>query len=173
MDVAVNLTTPYQQSSEGSDILIALQEQSGITDARVSQAICHDNMSGMPYPYKVSFTLDGETLSGCGGEPQRLLQGEQWLVTSLERTPLAEGSEVTINFLEDNLIAGSGSCNWYSGRYQLNGEGIEVGTLVSTRRACAQPLMDQEHQFLEGLARVNRFDFDKEGQMVLFGNDKL
>lgn len=172
-DVPVNLSAPYRQTADGADTLIEVQAQEHPLALRISQTLCHDRMSGMSYPYKAEFTLEGEELRGCGGEPDSLLQGVEWRVSALGRSPVAENSEVSISFLDGGRVAGSGSCNRYTGHYRLGGEGIVIEKLASTRKACAPELMAQENVFLTGLAGVDRFDFDKQGQLVLFSAGKM
>ncbi|MFA5629896.1 MAG: META domain-containing protein [Porticoccaceae bacterium] len=168
---AREITASYVQNSAGNDILIDVENQNRVTDLRISQQLCHDSMSGMVYPYSVRMTLDSEPLAGCGGDPKRLLQGEQWRVVSLDGNPVVADSEITINFVDDGLIAGSASCNWYSGQYQVKGDGLGISELVSTRRACQPPLMEQEAAFLKKLPGIDRFDFNSEGQLLLLSRD--
>lgn len=170
-DTPVNLKAPYRQAGDGADTLVDVQDHD--LGLRISRTLCHDNMSGMPYPYGVEFTLEGETLSGCGGEPDRLLRGVTWKVVSLARKPVVENSDLSLSFLEAGRVAGSASCNPYTGHYRLGGEGIAIEKLASTRKACAPEVMAQESAFLAGLASVDRFDFDKQGQLVLFSVGKI
>jgi heat shock protein HslJ len=69
----------------------------------------------------------------------------------------ATGSNLTIEFTGER-VAGDSGCNTFSGPYQLAGtDGITIGPLASTLRACADPARDtQERQYLAalGLART-------------------
>lgn len=161
----------YVQHKQGDDVFIELDGSNQLTAVRVSRQLCYDSMSGMVYPYSVKVMLPDKTLGGCGGNPKHLLQGEQWRVVTLGGAPVATDSEMTVNFVDDALVAGSTSCNWYSGQYHLKGDGLEISKLASTRRACMPSLMAQEAAFLKQLAEVDRFDFDERGQLVLLSGD--
>src|SRR5690606_16510359 len=45
-----------------------------------TDGLCVDSMSGLPHPQKASLSIQGETLQGCGGNPERLLQGASWQI---------------------------------------------------------------------------------------------
>jgi heat shock protein HslJ len=64
---------------------------------------------------------------------------------------VAIGTEVTASFSAEGLLHGSGGCNDYSGSYVLDGERLSIGPLVTTRKACEEPIMEQEDHFLAAL----------------------
>lgn len=129
--------------------------------------LCRDSMSGMAYPQQARLTIDGTRMEGCAGDPERLLQGVEWVVEDIDHGGIIDRSRVTINFLEEGRIAGRGSCNNYMGSYQLSGEGLSVGQTASTMMACAPSLMQQERRFLEVLGAVQRFDINQTGALIL------
>jgi heat shock protein HslJ len=96
------------------------------------------------------------------------LAGTSWTVNSYNNGRQAvvgvlADTTLTILFGESGQISGAGGCNNYSGSYKSDGAGsIEIGPLVSTMMACADPagVMDQETQFLAALqaATVYRLD---------------
>ena len=52
----------------------------------------------------------------------------------------------------DSRASGSTGCNGFSGSYQLSGDSLRFGKLVSTLRACVDPeLNSQERAFLDAL----------------------
>jgi len=53
-------------------------------------------------------------------------------------------------------VAGSGGCNRVSGRFEIDGDRLRFGPMVSTRMACPDGV-DLERQFLEALAQVERY----------------
>ncbi|KAB7628255.1 META domain-containing protein [Alkalilimnicola sp. S0819] len=131
---------------------------------RVEQGLCHDSMSGMPYPYRAWLTLDGREWPGCGGDPRELLEGVVWELdgTALESPP-------TLAFLPDNRVAGRGGCNRYSGTYRLTGEGLRLGPLAATKMLCRPAQMTVEQGFFEALEAVHRFDLNEGGSLELHG----
>jgi len=93
---------------------------------------------------------------------QRVLAGTNWRLVSLgppgAETDIVAGTTVTANFGEDGRIGGSTGCNSYGGTYEVRGDTITIGRLVSTRRACLdQNANEQERGFLAALEAANRF----------------
>lgn len=134
---------------------------------QVEDQLCHDDMSGMPYPQQVSVTLDGTTLTGCGGDPARLLQGGEWVVEDINGGGIIDRSRVTLNFWQDGRVTGSASCNNLMGQYQLSGEGLSISQPATTRMACPPSLMAQEQRVLTTLSQLQRFGFDDTGALLL------
>lgn len=146
----------YRTSAGGRSLSVAIQPR-----------ICADVATGMPHPYGVRYDLDGETHSGCGGEPKSLLTGGEWVVEEIGGRPVIAGADVTILFMEEDRVAGSASCNRFIGGYRLTGEGLSFSQLGGTLMACPGPLADQEARFLKLLQETYRFEIDPEGRLVL------
>lgn len=132
---------------------------------RLTQTLCRDSMSGMPYPFAATLTRDGTDLPGCAGDPARLLAGD-WVVTTLNGTALPKGTDVTLTF-DSGRITGLAACNRYSGSYSLTGEGLSFGPIAGTRMACPPPLMETESAVYAAFARVTQFDIAPDGALVL------
>jgi len=120
----------------------------------------------MPYANTVTVIADGKEYRGCGGEPASLLQGGEWVADAINGDRLVENSRATLQFGTDGRVSGSSSCNTYSGQYTLTGEGLKVSNPVATLKACA-PLLMQQDKFMEILRRVERFEIDSDGALVL------
>lgn len=94
--------------------------------------------------------------------------GSQWELVSLGGTPVIEsGNKPTLIFPEPGRIAGTASCNRYSGSAQITPEGKLVlsapNAIAVTRMACAEAaLNEQEMRFLRLLGSA--------GQMKLEGD---
>src|SRR6185369_15671707 len=93
---------------------------------------------------------------------QRALAGTEWHLVSLGpaggEASLVAGTTVTLKFSEDGRASGSTGCNAYNGTYQVRGDTISFGRLVSTRRACLdQNGNQQEQRFIAALESANRF----------------
>lgn len=138
---------------------------------RISEYLCNDSMSGMPYPSTVMLELEDRRLTGCGGEPSDLFEGAEWTVHSLAGRPLPEKVSVTISFLDDDRVAGSSGCNRFMGGYELTGEGLSFGQIAGTRMACPEPQMQTEQRFLALLQDVNRFEITPDGALLLITTD--
>lgn len=104
----------------------------------------------------------------------------QWQLLSFgsvdDQTPVVAGSIITLTFTDDGRAGGYSGCNSYGGSYEVDGANLTIGSVVSTRRACAdQAVMEQEQQYLQALALAQRFTleddqlqiFYDEGQRVL------
>lgn len=140
----------------------------GVT-VEVVPTLCRDDMSGLPHPEQVTVMHGDSTLHGCGGATVDLLTEGQWVVQSVEGVPVTEEARPTLRFDAAGRVAGSTSCNDFTGPYTLSGEGLRFGPAAATRKACPPPLMDLEQRFLAALRHVNRFDFDDSGALILVG----
>jgi heat shock protein HslJ len=132
---------------------------------RVTDALCRDTMTGMPHPYAVDLTIDGQELSGCGGEPRALLAGV-WTLVDLPGEALPEGAQPTLEIVGD-FMSGAAGCNRFTGGVSLSGEGLTLQPGGMTMMACEEPLMKLEQAYMQRLGRVSQFDFDDAGRLVL------
>lgn len=140
--------------------------------AEVERSVCNDTMSDIPFPYRVIVELDGEHLSGCGGESLDLLTGATWVVEDLDRGGIIDRSRISLEFLVElgqRRVAGLASCNRYFASFQLTGESLTFDRPGSTMMACAPSLMAQEQKFLRILQGVRSFDIDPTGALILRG----
>ncbi len=90
-----------------------------------------------------------------------------WYLASFNGNPLVPGTEITAGFNvnEDDVtgqISGSGGCNAYNATI---GENFGIGPVASTRKACAQPVMEQEGGYFDWLS--NAYDYDRAGDQLL------
>jgi heat shock protein HslJ len=90
-----------------------------------------------------------------------------WYLSAIGDTPILSGSEVTAGFAinEDGVtgeISGSGGCNAYNATISEN---FAIGPIATTRKACAQPLMDQESAYFTWLESA--YGFDRAGDQLL------
>jgi heat shock protein HslJ len=136
---------------------------------RVTDALCRDTMTGMPFPYSVGMTLDGAELSGCGGDPAALLEGT-WRLVDFPGVTEPDGADVTLEVMRGGRIAGKAGCNRFMGGMTLSGEGLSLQPGGMTMMACPDDLMAFERAFLDRLAEVTQFDFDEAGQLMLMVN---
>jgi heat shock protein HslJ len=107
----------------------------------------------------------GATLATLAAQPTTLA-GTAWSVTGVNNGKQAvvgiiTGTELTLQFLADGTLQGSGGCNRFNGGFTQEGKSLRIGRLASTRMACAEPAgrMAQEAQFLaalESAAKVRR-----------------
>ena len=103
---------------------------------------------------------------------QRVLSGTDWRLVSLgpagAEADIVAGTTVTLKFGDDGRASGSTGCNSYSGTYQVRGDSLTFGRLISTRRACLdQNANQQEQRFLSGLEMANRFRLNANRLTIL------
>ena len=86
------------------------------------------------------------------------------------------GTETTADFRADWKLSGSGGCNQYSAEYTTTASnGITITQPITTLMACAEPVMQQETQYLSLLPQATKYEisgdqltlFDKNGVKLL------
>lgn len=164
-DVTLQGTAPPAQAVSGA------RQHAGIVNGRsvnitLTPKVCRDTMSGMPHPLTAEVIVSGRTFRGCGGEPDALLIGEEWVVEAIDGT-LIDRSHATLDFGVDGRLAGRASCNAYTASYRLTGEALTIGAMATTMRSCAPALDKQERRFLDVLQGVRGFDINDTGALVL------
>jgi len=86
-------------------------------------------------------------------------------------TPAVPDVEAILTFGADGTLAGSSGCNQLGGNYEVEGDQITFGEIVSTLIACPDLQMAQEdamHQVLTGTA-----SFKIEGDMLTINNNDM
>lgn len=79
-----------------------------------------------------------------------------------------------VAFKSEGQVIGSGGCNNFFGAFEQDGRKINFGPLASTKKACPQPLMKAENQFMALLGQVRTFEttiktmtlYDDQGQVL-------
>jgi len=86
------------------------------------------------------------------------------------------GSQTTADFRADWKLSGSGGCNQYNAQYTTTAsDSITITQPVTTLMACAEPVMQQETQYLSLLQQATKYEisgdqltlFDKNGVKLL------
>jgi heat shock protein HslJ/uncharacterized lipoprotein YbaY len=137
-----------------------------IVNVTLAQRVCRDSMTGMPHPFAAEVIVDGRVFRGCGGEPETLLVGAEWVVDGIDGR-MVERSRATLDFGVDGRLAGRATCNVFSAGFSVTGERLTIGPTAVTSSACAPDLMEQERRFLDILRGVLRFDVTDAGALVL------
>ena len=105
-------------------------------------------------------------------QTSRDLTGTEWRLVSLgpsgAEADVVPGTTVTLKFGEDGRASGSTGCNSYGGTYEIRGDRVTFGRLISTRRACLdQNANQQEQRFLAALEAANRFRLSSDRLTIL------
>ena len=104
------------------------------------------------------------------------VQSATWELVSLAGTPVVQsGNKPTLAFPAPGRIAGSASCNRYSGAAQITPEGkLTLGApnaIAVTRMACAEAaLNEQEMRFLQLLGNAGQMTLDGDRLSVQSGD---
>jgi heat shock protein HslJ len=134
--------------------------------------ICKRHWAGMAIGILASMIV----LVGCSKTQQVLVREQAASPETLEgrwdlRSYGPIGSQKTVPtdnsiylvFTADGKISGFGGCNRYFGGWgYLEGETdvVRIWRTGSTRMACPEPIMTQEHRFLEELSRASRYQIE-------------
>lgn len=105
-------------------------------------------------------------LSGCATASPELLSAEgdtildaYWMLLSLEgQSPQPPNNTRTayIRFQEEeNDVKGFSGCNYFFGKYALNGDSLRISNLGATRMMC--PNMEQETSLMQVLGRADSY----------------
>jgi heat shock protein HslJ len=88
------------------------------------------------------------------------LSGTAWLLTTLNNQALASGTTITLS-IEDGKISGSDGCNRYGASLALSASQWVLGKdVVTTKMACAGPVMQQGAAYLGVLAQAVSYQSD-------------
>lgn len=110
---------------------------------------------------------------GAAGSAEPLA-GSSWTLTELNgQPPVSGGTAPTLLFAADEpRVSGNTGCNLYNGPYTQSGDGLRMGPLVSTRRACVDEGANrQEAAFLQALESTTRFSRTADA-LVLYAADR-
>jgi heat shock protein HslJ len=119
------------------------------------------------------YALEGDrlTLTSNSGaalrferQPPPKLAGVEWKVTGYNNNRQAVvgvigDPPITLSF-KGGEVAGSAGCNTFRASYSVEGNGIRIGPAMTTRRACEEPLMVQEREFLAALVSAVTWSID-------------
>jgi heat shock protein HslJ len=102
------------------------------------------------------------------------LLGTEWTLRDIAGTPALASPQATLQFPEAGRVAGSGSCNRFTGSVEISGVNLKFGPLASTRMACMDNgVSDQEARYLKALGAATRYTLEN-GDLLIYceGYDK-
>ena len=153
-------TTRWAARAQDHEVLVTVVDR-----------LCHDVMSGFPFPRTVVVRLDGRELRGCGGESVEVLLGAQWTVADIEGATVPKDSASTLLFGADGRLSGRAPCNGFGASYELKGEDLAFSELSTTRMQCPPVVMQREQRFLAVLGEVRRFERRAGDTLILRTED--
>ncbi|WP_299323142.1 META domain-containing protein [Parasphingopyxis sp.] len=161
---------PSETFSPGGVVFISRSENAGNRDfiVLIEENLCGDGMSDRTYPQSVRVFVDGSYFFGCGGDPQDVLSGADWHVTSIMGEAVPDSADINFRFDGEGGMFGTGGCNRFRADYELT-EGLSIGPVASTRRACINPEISRlENQFFTALGSVIRVEISDDGVLTLY-----
>jgi heat shock protein HslJ len=82
--------------------------------------------------------------------PAPALSGTRWFVTRIDGKPPLHDVPLMADFTVEGRINGDSGCNNFSGPYVQTGSTVQIGELLSTRRACVDSAVQhQESRLLD------------------------
>lgn len=125
--------------------------------------------------------LAGLTFAACGSDDDGAtestgtptaedLSGRGFVSTDVTGYDLVEGSEITMNFLDDAVSVNAG-CNTMNGGYEITDGTFVAGQFAMTMMACDDPLMAQDTWLSEFLASSPSISLD--GSTLSFSGDDV
>lgn len=159
--------TPIGDTQAGTTRIITAHSEAGMIHAAINTTPCLNNMSGERYADQVTVTLNGQTLSGCGGE--NLIREVVWRLRAINDEPLPEDTQASIFLGSDGRIGGNSGCNVYSGQYTLEDGVLNVSeNLVMTRRACVDSaLMALEQRLMQLLPEMTSLSYNSDDYLLI------
>jgi heat shock protein HslJ len=103
------------------------------------------------------------------------LANSQWKLVSFgesgSETPVVEGSSITLEFEAEGQAGGSGGCNSYGAKYEMQGNTLTFQEITSTLMACTdEQVMEQEQQYFEALKNAASFEITDD-TLTIWYND--
>lgn len=95
----------------------------------------------------------------------------RWRVEDIDGAR-ADAASSTLQFQGADKISGSTGCNRYSAPVTLTGDGLQIGPVIATRKACPPPLMQQEQRFTAALAAAHRYTVDERYLLIFDASGK-
>lgn len=106
-------------------------------------------------------------------KPDASLTNTYWKLVEMGGQPAALGAGQRELHLvlgsQGARVQGFSGCNRFTGSYERSGDQLRLGQLASTRMACVDG-MEQEHRFLDALAKTTRFELGGENLALYADN---
>ena len=107
--------------------------------------------------------------AGCGSKApasvdvdavKKTLTGKTWYCQQIFLREVYGDAPLTLQFMDDGTVTGSGGCNEFKSTYTLAADSIGFGPFISTKKSCGGATDEQEFTYLSYLARVGKYKLD-------------
>jgi heat shock protein HslJ len=110
----------------------------------------------------VLLNAEGGTVATFSVQVPASLTGGQWMATAYNNgrdavVSLLVDTQITALFSEDGQLTGSAGCNNYMAGYRVDGDTIAIEPAATTRKMCAEDVMQQENAYLAALVMAQTF----------------
>ncbi|BFM41053.1 META domain-containing protein [Synechocystis sp. LKSZ1] len=96
------------------------------------------------------------------------LEKQTWQLTQLGEQAIKTTKPPTLTF-QGKSFSGSGGCNRLVGQFETSGERLLIKEpIASTMMACAEPLMQQEQQFIQALQQAKRYQINENRELIIY-----
>lgn len=162
----VTLSAADSRAAEGSQI-VSYQWDMGDGTQSTNVEVTHIYKETGRYDVKLTVTdnngLDSSStvkMEVAEAPEPPTLEDQDW-----SKMSVLQGTEITATF-EGGKVSGTSGCNDYNGSYKIDGNLLSVSNLSSGRKACDQPVMDQETAYLAALEAATAFQVQGEQLLI-------
>lgn len=99
------------------------------------------------------------------------LIGRGWQIEKIADQKVIENSAANLLFLPDGSLAGNSTCNRLVGNFTQTDKQLSFQSVGSTKMMCSPEEMQQEQSLMELLPKIETFDFDQSGALILKSDD--
>ncbi len=112
--------------------------------------------------------LAGCTMSGdkAPAESEIPLNG-RWQVEDIDAGGVIDFSHITMDFSTQGKVTGTTGCNQYTASLAQNGADVSVTQIVTTRRACAPALNNQQQRFINALRDASTIAYQQDTWLTI------
>ena len=107
------------------------------------------------------------------GEGAAAWAGVEWQPVLIAGEAVPYDTKLMVRFVADGEAQGFAGCNDFGGSLQRTGSGIVVGPLHTTRKACADEVMQLETAFLNALQSAASIEASAGELKIIGANDEL
>lgn len=94
----------------------------------------------------------------------------KWRVEKIAGQVADPDVKTWLEFESAGTVGGTGGCNSVFGPLRLDGDGLRIGPLAVTRKACPPKVMGQERDFLKAIPTVRHYSLRFENQVLILMN---
>lgn len=160
----INLPAPEPVRDQSGALVYEIRTEAHSARVSIEERPCRDIMSGEEFTHTVTVTIDGSEYRGCGRNLSSTpLIGTHWKLLEVGgRGAVASAEDQGSPFIrlerEEERVVGNTGCNVLGGSYEVDGDRLEFGELLTTLRACVDPEVSrQEQDFTHALEESDRY----------------